>query len=193
MTARPALLTKDLSVGEFEGYYWLKEELTQFCREHALPASGGKQELADRISCFLRTGSVSRIAIAPRATRTQAFVPAETLSLDTRVPENFRCGQEARAFFVDQVGAGFRFTVPLQAFIHAHPGISFGEIITEWRRLEALRKSGRLQVTIAPQFEYNQFTHDYFQDPRNQGKSRQDCVRAWKAARVQAGGTRYQP
>lgn len=41
MTERPAL-NKDLDSRTFRDFYYLKEELLDFCRENDLPVSGGK-------------------------------------------------------------------------------------------------------------------------------------------------------
>ncbi|MCR4641736.1 MAG: SAP domain-containing protein [Lachnospiraceae bacterium] len=46
----------------FRNYYYLKEELVDFCRKHDLPTAGGKTELTDRIACFLDTGKVLKPA-----------------------------------------------------------------------------------------------------------------------------------
>ncbi|MDO4371697.1 MAG: SAP domain-containing protein, partial [Clostridia bacterium] len=55
MDARPELNDKP-DADTFRSYYYLKQELIDFCRKNALPVSGGKQELTDRIACFLETG-----------------------------------------------------------------------------------------------------------------------------------------
>ena len=39
-------LNKEMSSSEFQSFYYLKEELTAFCRENGLPVSGGKTEIA---------------------------------------------------------------------------------------------------------------------------------------------------
>ena len=52
MNERPSL-DKNLDSKTFREWYWLKEELINFCRENGLPASGGKTELTDRIALFL--------------------------------------------------------------------------------------------------------------------------------------------
>jgi hypothetical protein len=39
--ARPSL-TKEISIDDFTGYYWLKEELADFCRKNGIAASGSK-------------------------------------------------------------------------------------------------------------------------------------------------------
>ena len=54
MTERPDLSTK-LDAATFRSYYYLKEELVSFCRENGLPASGGKEEITERIACYLDT------------------------------------------------------------------------------------------------------------------------------------------
>lgn len=54
MNERPKPDT-NLDSDTFRSYYYLKEELVKFCRENAIPASGGKIELTDRIAYFLDT------------------------------------------------------------------------------------------------------------------------------------------
>ncbi len=46
-------LTKEISIKDFKDYYWLKEELQNFCRENGMSASGSKLEISDRIETFL--------------------------------------------------------------------------------------------------------------------------------------------
>ncbi|MDO5601790.1 MAG: SAP domain-containing protein, partial [Oscillospiraceae bacterium] len=55
MAERPKL-DRHLDSETFRGFYYLKKELTDFCRENDLPASGDKTELTNRIACFLETG-----------------------------------------------------------------------------------------------------------------------------------------
>lgn len=64
MNERPKLDT-NLDSDTFRSYYYLKEELVKFCRENAIPASGGKIELTDRIAYFLDTGKTEHIKIVP--------------------------------------------------------------------------------------------------------------------------------
>ncbi len=44
-----SLLTKDLNPDEFNDYYFLKEELKDFCRSEGLKVSGSKEDLEKRI------------------------------------------------------------------------------------------------------------------------------------------------
>ena len=43
-------LSADMSAEEFERWYWMKAELTQFASKLGLRSSGGKQDVAARIS-----------------------------------------------------------------------------------------------------------------------------------------------
>lgn len=51
MSERP-ILSKELDSKSFLNFYYLKEELVDFCRENGLPVSGGKLDLTERIAHF---------------------------------------------------------------------------------------------------------------------------------------------
>lgn len=57
MNERPEL-NIELDVATFRSFYYLKQELADFCKENGLPTSGSKAELTDRIAYFFDTGSV---------------------------------------------------------------------------------------------------------------------------------------
>ena len=69
MSERPAL-DRNLDSKTFRDYYYLKEELVNFCRENGIPVSGGKIELTDRIAYFLDTGKVLSAPAAKRKVTT---------------------------------------------------------------------------------------------------------------------------
>ena len=87
-------LTKDIAVQDFKNFYWLKEELQWFCREHEMSASGSKIEIAERIEVFLLTGEKKK----PRKkTNVQKTAPKQTeLSLDTVTVDSFSGGSNSR-------------------------------------------------------------------------------------------------
>lgn len=190
-------LTAATASRDFRDFYWLKSELQSFCRSHGLPASGGKREIADRIDTFLRSGlrvePKRKSAPADPAARRINQASAREFSLRTRAPAGFRCTQEARRFFEAAVSPRFRFTVTLQNHIKANPGISFADIAEQWTREDAARKAGAFKPAIAPQFEFNRFTRDFHADPANTGKTRADCLAAWKRTRAGRGDKVYRP
>lgn len=196
--AQRVALTPHTSAEEFRDFYWLKSELQAFCRAQQLSTTGGKRELAERIAQFLATGTRLASARAPAAAsaserdgaRLFNASSAADFTMHTRIPAGFRCTQALRAFFEMHVDPTFRFTVTLQRYIKEHPGISFEQLAAYWREESAARKAGVLQP-IAPQFEYNQFTRDFYADPINRGKPRTACIEAWKRTRAARGDNQY--
>jgi len=188
-------LDAHISVKDFRDFYWLKAELQDFCRGVGLSTAGGKREIADRIEAFLRTGrrgSASSRGPARPAPRVNEL-PTSALSMSTRAPAGFRCTQHVRRFFEREVSPQFRFTVTLQQHIKDNPGITFAQIAAQWKREHEARKAGTFKPKIAPQFEFNQFTRDFHADPDNAGKTRDDCLAAWKRTRARRGDNKYRP
>ncbi len=126
---RPSL-TKSISIEDFQNYYWLKEELQIFCREHDLPASGSKIEITERISHYLHTGKILKNSSGPKARKTS--LSYKDLSLQTIITNNHRCSEDVRAFFKEKIGANFRFTVALQKFFKENVGKTYEDAITFW-------------------------------------------------------------
>lgn len=187
---RPSL-TKSISEEDLLNFYWLKQELVVFCRENGLSTAGGKFDIRSRIQEFLRTGH--RTSPSSPLTTNKVFVAPQTFSLADRVPNAFRCTREARDFFVSQVGPTFHYSVKLQYYIKANPGITFQELLNKWQEHKDQKKTATWKSSIGPQFEYNQFTRDFFNDPKNKDKSRADCIEAWKQIRVIRGERKYRP
>ncbi|MFQ8898957.1 MAG: SAP domain-containing protein [[Clostridium] scindens] len=92
MTERPAL-DKHLDSKTFRDFYYLKEELIDFCRKNGLPVSGGKLEIADRIAYFLDTGKV----LSAGAGKKKAAI-ISSITKDTEIETDFVCSERHRAF-----------------------------------------------------------------------------------------------
>lgn len=108
MNDRP-VLDRNLDSKIFRDYYYLKEELVNFCRENDIPVSGGKVEITDRIACFLDTGKILSAQTARKRTTV-----ISTISKDTKAEANFVCSEKHRAFFREHIGSGFSFNVTFQ-------------------------------------------------------------------------------
>ena len=78
MSERPKLNNR-LDSSTFRSYYYLKEELIQFCRQYNLPVSGGKLELTERIAYFLDTGKVKYTSEKRRTTNVISEITEETI------------------------------------------------------------------------------------------------------------------
>ena len=68
-------LNKEISIKDFKDFYWLKSELISFCREIGLSSSDGKIEIANRISKYLETGTITKKATTKKPKLPKATQP----------------------------------------------------------------------------------------------------------------------
>ena len=183
MSERPAL-HKELDAATFRSFYYLKQELSDFCRENGLPTSGSKAELTDRIAYFLDTGNVRK----PTAKRkTAATIGA--LTEDTAIEPNIVCSEKHRAFFREKIGKGFSFLVPFQKWLKANAGKTYGDAIRAYERISEEKKQRKTE--IGGQFAYNTYIRDFFAD--NPGKSLHDAIVCWNYKKGLPGTHQYEP
>ena len=105
MNDRP-VLDRNLDSKIFRDYYYLKEELVNFCRENGIPVSGGKIEIADRIAYFLETGKI--LSVSSERKKGMAI---SVLSEDAKIEANFVCSEKHGTFFREHIGNSFSFNV----------------------------------------------------------------------------------
>lgn len=181
-------LTKDISVQSFKDFYWLKEELQAFCRENGISASGSKIEISNRIETFLRTGEIKKPI---RKSNINKNIESKViLCLDTVIMENHRCSQDVRAFFKTVI-TKFHFSTYIQNYFKNNVGKTYRDVVDAWYEEEERKKDPSYKKNIAPQFEYNQFIRDFFADPKNQGKSREEAIDAWNNIKKLSGSNKY--
>ncbi|MFJ7738837.1 DUF6434 domain-containing protein [Lysinibacillus sp. NPDC097287] len=180
-------LTKDISVAVFKDFYWLKEELQSFCRESEISASGSKIEISNRIESFLWTGEIKKPI---RKSQAKKMEPQVDLSLDTVITENHRCSQHVRAFFKTVIPK-FHFSTYIQNYFKNNVGKTYHDVVNAWYEEDERQKAPSYKKNIAPQFEYNQFVRDFFSDPKNQGRSREEAIEAWNDIKKLPGCNQY--
>lgn len=182
MTERPTL-NKQLDSNTFLNYYYLKEELTAFCRENEIPTFGSKEELTKRIVSFLDTGKVKKEkAISKKKAR------IGTIDTDTVIEENFVCSEKHRAFFKEHIGESFTFNVAFQKWLKANTGKTYQEAIEAYG--EILKNKKNKKTTIDKQFEYNTYIRAFFED--NTDKSLEEAIKCWKYKKQQQGHNGYE-
>ena len=175
-------LTRDLKPEEFGQYYFLKEELKDFCRSEGLKVSGSKEDLENRIVHYLSTGEELK---EPAVKRTSEDASTQ-ITLDSRLGENFRCSEDKREFFEGHIGKGFKFKVKFQQWLKANPDRTYRDAIDAYHEIQS---SGE-KTEIGKQFQYNQYIRDFFKD--NEGKSLEDAIRCWKYKKSIKGHNRYE-
>ena len=180
-------LRKDLEVKDFLSYYWLKEELQVFCRENGMSAAGSKMEITDRIAAFLQTGEINKPAKKKKSPSKDVL---SELNLDTVITENHRCSQTVRAFFKSVIPK-FHFSTYIQNYFKENAGKTYRDVVHAWYEEEERKKNPSYKNQIGSQFEYNQFTRDYFADPKNKGSNREEAIKAWNVLKKLPGSNKY--
>ena len=184
MAERPAL-DRTLSPDEFREYYYLKEELADFCRNNGLPVSGGKQELTERIARFLGTGEILPPGAKPRRKKA---APVSPLTPESLIEPDFVCSEAHRASFREHIGGGFSFNVAFQKWLKANAGKTYADAIAAYNEIIAEKKLNK--APIDGQFEYNTYIRDFFE--HNPGRSLDEAIRCWKYKKSQPGSNKYE-
>lgn len=182
MSERPKLDTK-LDSKTFKEYYYLKEELIDFCRKNDLQTTGGKLELTERIANFLDTGKRTYKTHNTRKTKI-----VDEIKLETIIEENFVCSEKHRAFYKEQIGNSFSFNVAFQKWLKSNSGKIYQNSITAYYQILEDKKKNK--TTIDKQFEYNTYIRDFFAD--NKDKSLEQAIKCWKYKKSLKGHNKYE-
>lgn len=174
-----------LSAEIFRQYYYLKEELVDFCRRNNLQATGSKSELSERIAVFLESGK--RIRAERKARKTQS---AGEIKPNNIIEENFVCSEKHRAFFKEQVGKSFSFNVAFQKGLKSNAGKTYADAITAYHQILQEKKSAKGKGEIERQFEYNTYIRDFF--AANKDKTLEQAIKCWKFKKSQKGHNKYE-
>ncbi|ADC46008.1 hypothetical protein mru_0156 [Methanobrevibacter ruminantium M1] len=196
-------LTKDLKSEDFMEYYFLKEELKEFCRREGLKIGGSKNQLEERIIYYLDTGkSLDESVKDGNKTKNHKSVKddnktkncnhkisnsdSQEITLDSILGENFRCSEDKREFFEREIGKGFKFKVKFQRWLKANPDKTYQDAINAYYELQ----NSNEKTKIDRQFQYNQYIRDFFED--NEGRSLDDAIKCWKYKKSLKGHNRYE-
>lgn len=182
MNERPDL-DNNLDSKTFKEYYYLKEELINFCRKNNLLTTGGKLELTERIACFLDTGK--RIYKTHTAKKAKVI---DEITLDTIIEENFVCSEKHRAFYKEQIGKSFSFNVAFQKWLKSNAGKTYQNSIDAYYQILEDKKKNK--TAIDKQFEYNTYIRDFFND--NKDKSLEQAIKCWKYKKSLKGHNKYE-
>ncbi len=189
MSERPKL-NNEISEKDFKAFYWLKEELIQFCRAAGLKTSGGKIEISNRIAHFLKTGNkqVANTKAVPKP-KSKFDWNNEILSLETILTDNYKNTENVRSFFEKQLGKPFKFNVRFMNWMKVNAGKTLGDAIKQWKAIKLANKNNTGRKDIAPQFEYNRYLRDFLAD--NPELSRADGIELWKLKKTKRGDNVY--
>lgn len=182
MNERPNL-DNNLDSKTFWEYYYLKEELIDFCRKNNLQTTGGKIELTERIAKFLETGERTY-----KNHITKKTLIADEITLNTIIEENFVCSEKHRAFYKEQIGNNFSFNVLFQKWLKSNSGKTYQDSIDAYYQI--LEEKKNKKTTIDKQFEYNTYIRDFFSN--NKDKSLEQAIKCWKYKKSLKGPNKYE-
>ena len=66
---------------------------------------------------------------------------------------------------------------------------TYKEAIIELKIIDEDKKQGHKTV-IGKQFEYNQYTRDFFE--KNKGRSKKECIKCWNYKKSKSGSHKYE-
>ncbi len=189
MEERPAL-NGEIAINDFKEFYWLKKELSTFCRSMGLPTSGSKEELTNRIEIYLNTGNLEGLVKIRKPKPVSKFDwSSEHLTRQTKITDNYKSTENVRRFYLKEIGPQFKFNVKFMHWMKSNVNLSLGESIQEWHNIQALAKSNKTPKEIAPQFEYNRYLRDFMAD--NPKEKRETGIKLWKIKRGLRGSNKY--
>ena len=185
-------LTKDLKSAEFKEYYFLKEELKDFCKKEGLKVSGSKNQLEERIIYYLDTGkSLDNSRSIKNKNNYSKFnsnkaTTSEEITLDSILGENFKCSEDKREFFEKEIGKGFKFKVKFQKWLKVNPDKTYQDAINAYHELQ----NSNEKTKIDKQVQYNQYIRDFFDD--NDDKTLNDAIKCWNYKKSIKGHNKYE-
>ena len=179
---RPELNNK-LDSKTFKEYYYLKEELIDFCRKNNLQTTGSKLELNDRIEKFLDTGEKTTKSHDSRKTQI-----IDEITLDSIIENNFVCSEKHRAFYKKEIGKSFSFNVIFQKWLKNNAGKTYKDSIEAYYKILEDKKTNKTKID--KQFEYNTYIRDFFND--NKDIKLDDAIKCWKHKKSLKGHNKYE-
>ena len=184
--SRP-ILDRHIKPKDLTDFYWLKVELTQFCKENGIPSVGGKIDIANRIKEYLETAKIPTITTNKKEKLPQATTP---ITKDTVIGIEYRTYIEKRDFLKSVIGNKFHFTAHLLDYFKKYTGKkTYSDLIFEWHKEQELNKDPNFCKEILPQFEYNTYIRDFLKD--NPTQTRNEAIQYWKIKKLKAGDRKY--
>lgn len=183
-------LDKNLSISDFRDYYWLKEELIRFCKMSGIDYAGSKEELAERIFIYLKTGEVVKKSKENTLQKNSSFNwKKEKLALSTIITDNYINSENVRNFFKQEIGNHFRFNTEFMQWMKHNAGKSLADAVEEWQRIYTEKRDKINKEDIPRQFEYNRYVRDFISD--NPDMHLEDAIKHWNMKKVSKGSREY--
>lgn len=176
---------------ELRQWYWLKQELVDYCKLIKVSYTGSKTEITDRLAQMLETGIVEGSKPKRKPKPTSKFNwKKEILTPETIITDSYTNGPNTRNFFKEQIGPRFKFNIDFMAWMKANCGKTLNDAVEKWKALEERKKDKNFKSTIPSSNQYNQYMRDFFSD--NPDKTIKDARKYWLLKRSLPGHNKYE-
>ena len=165
-------LTSSITADEFDSYYWYKDELVRFAKLLKLSTVGGKFEIHDRISAYLR-GDLKLPTNKPKPTSSFDWSNG-TLSRNTIITDNYKNTKNVRNFLQNEIGEKIKFSITLMNWMKNNVGTTLGDFIDFYPEI----KSQRLAQEIPDHNQFNRYVREFLKD--NPNLTKEDALNSWK-------------
>ncbi len=183
-------LDNNISLTDFKEFYWLKEELVEFCKKTGISTSGSKVELTNKIQHHFSTGKVVANFKKTQKVLSKFDWNNEPLNLMTVITDSYKNTENVRAFFTKQIGSNFSFNVKFMKWMKENEGKNLNDALEHWKQLKEIRKDKNYKTDIEPQFEYNRYMRAFLSD--NPDLSSKDAIKFWNLKRAKRGTNEYE-
>ncbi|TDG34801.1 cytoplasmic protein [Pedobacter changchengzhani] len=183
-------LDNNISLTDFKEFYWLKEELVEFCKQTGISTSGSKVELNNKIQHYFLTGKVVSNSKTTKTILSNFDWNNEPLNLMTIITDSYKNSENVRTFFIEQIGSNFSFNVKFMKWMKENSGKNLKDAVEHWKQLKEIRKDKNFKSEIEPQFEYNRYMRAFLSD--NPNLSSKDAMKFWNLKRAKRGTNEYE-
>lgn len=118
-------ITKDMGRKRFLEFYYLENEMIDFCRKNGLDPKGGRKELAERIADYIGGGGGEKFILKPE-------VDLSIITDDTPIELDFELSSYHTQYFEEAIGEVF---MPYEDFIiwmEENAGRTYSEAVEFW-------------------------------------------------------------
>ncbi len=174
---------KNIETGdELKLWYWLKQELVDFCKLTQISYVGSKFDILDRIAEALYKGIIKPKKATLKVKPTSNFLWSKSqLNLETVITDSYTNGQNTRKFFKEHCGDKFHFSIPFMDFMKNNCDKTLHDAVNEWHKLNEKGKDKNFKSEIPAGNQYNKYLRDFFAD--NPSMTVQQAREYWKLKR----------
>jgi hypothetical protein len=162
--ARPDI--NEIETGEeLKRWYWLKQELVDYCKRTPINYVGAKFDILDRIANILDKRITNPENRSRPTKATSYFVWSKSLlTLQTVITDSYTNGSNTREFFKKHCGQKFHFSITFMDFMKKNCGKTLQDAVNEWNRLNEQHKGKQFKSEIPSGNQYNKYIRDFFAD-----------------------------